>query len=97
MSFALLSCSVESIGIAAEIDPIKIALLVDGMASRGSGYDAAELHALGADGLAAVLNHLLPDTAPPAPPKPVGPPEAEIRRLIARLDADDFTRPRGSD
>jgi len=78
------------VGHTAEIDPIKIAILVDGMAVRGSGYDGAELHALGADGLAAVLNHLLPDTAPPAPPKPVGPPEADIRRLLARLDDDDF-------
>src|SRR5438105_15949126 len=76
---------------AADIDPIKIALLVDGMATRGSGYEAAELHALGAEGLAAVLNHLLPDTAPPAPPMPQGPPEHEIRRLIERLDADEFT------
>jgi hypothetical protein len=77
--------------VAAEIDPIKTALLVDGMASRGSGYDAGELHALGTDGLAAVLDHLLPDTAPPAPPMQPGPPEVEIRRLIARLDADDFS------
>jgi hypothetical protein len=76
---------------AGEIDPIKVALLVDGMASRGSGFDAAELHALGVDGLAAVLNYLLPDTAPPPGPQPPGPPEAEIRGLIARLDADDFT------
>jgi len=75
---------------AAEIDAIKIALLVDGMASRGSGYDASELHALGADGLAAVLDHLLPDTAPPRQPRKTGPPEAVIRRLIGRLDADDF-------
>jgi hypothetical protein len=86
----LLTTSFASIGLTAEIDPIKIAILVDGMAVRGSGYDAAELHALGADGLAAVLNHLLPDTAPPAPPRPVGPPEADLRRLIARLDDDDF-------
>jgi hypothetical protein len=75
---------------AAEIDPIKIALLVDGMASRGSGYDASELHALGADGLAAVLDHLLPDTAPPMQPRKTGPPEEVIRQLIGRLDADDF-------
>jgi hypothetical protein len=74
----------------AEIDPIRIALLVDGMASRGSGFDAAELHALGTDGLAGVLNHLLPDTAPPAPPIKPETPEADVRRLIARLDADDF-------
>ena len=87
----LLSLSFASASQAGEIDPIKIALLVDGMASRGSGYEAAELHALGADGLAAVLNHLLPDTAPPEAPAPVGPPEEEIRRLIERLDADEFT------
>src|SRR5205809_970879 len=76
---------------AAEIDPIKIALLVDGMANRGSSYEAAELHALGAAGLGAVIDHLLPDTAPPPKPIIAGPPEAEIRRLIARLDAEDFT------
>jgi len=84
------SMLVDATAKSAEIDPIKVALLVDGMASRGSGYDASELHALGADGLAAVLDHLLPDTAPPAPPMQPGPPEKEIRRLIARLDADDF-------
>jgi len=73
-----------------DIDPVKIAILVDGMANRGANYDATELHALGADGLAAVIDHLLPDTAPP--PKPIlsGPPEAELRGLIARLDADEF-------
>src|SRR5438067_7213129 len=80
-----------SAAVAQEIDPVKIAILVDGMANRGANYDATELHALGADGLAAVIDHLLPDTAPP--PKPIlsGPPEAEIRRLIARLDADEFS------
>src|SRR5947207_7446958 len=76
---------------AEEIDPVKIALLVDGMANRGANYDATELHALGADGLAAVIDHLLPDTAPPPKPSLTGPPEAEIRRLIARLDADEFS------
>jgi hypothetical protein len=76
---------------ATELDPIKIAILVDGMASRGSGFDAVELHALGTDGLAAILNHLLPDTAPPAPPPAPGPPEEQVRRLIGRLDADEFT------
>jgi hypothetical protein len=75
---------------AAEIDVIKIAVLVDGMVGRGAGYDASELHARGVKGLAAVLDHLLPDTAPPAAPLPPGPPEEEIRRLIARLDADEF-------
>src|SRR5262245_32926880 len=65
--------SVTSV-VAAEIDPIKIALHVDGMASKGSGYEAAELHGLGVEGLAAVLNHLLPDTAPPEAPMPMGPP-----------------------
>ncbi|HEY2413655.1 MAG TPA: hypothetical protein VGI40_15500 [Pirellulaceae bacterium] len=74
---------------AAEIDPIKIALLADDMANRGSSYDATELHALGADGLTAVLDYLLPDTAPPRK-LPEGPPEEEIRQLILRLDADDF-------
>src|SRR5687767_3181576 len=48
---------------AADIDPVKLALLVDGMATRGSSYDASELHALGKDGLAAVLDYLLPETA----------------------------------
>jgi len=85
--FLLLLCSAAT---AAEIDPIKIALLVDGMVSRGAGYDASELHAQGVEGLAAVLDHLLPDTAPPPPPLPPGPPEEEIRRLIAQLDADEF-------
>src|SRR4051812_9944701 len=74
---------------AAETD-LKSFVLVEGMASRGSGYDASELHARGVEGLAAVLDLLLPDTAPPAAPLPPGPPEAEVRRLIARLDADDF-------
>src|SRR5437868_5798981 len=79
----------NSLAVGGEVDPIKIALLVDGMASRGSGYDSKELHALGADGLTGVLDYLLPETAPPRPP-PQGPPEEEIRRLILRLDADDF-------
>lgn len=72
------------------IEPIKIALLVDGMASKGSGFDGAELHGLGVEGLAAVLDHLLPDTAPPAAPPPPGPPAEDILKLIAELDHDDF-------
>ncbi len=79
----------SSLSHAAEADPVKIALLVDGMASRGSGFDATELHALGADGLTGVLDYLLPETAAPRAPVQ-GPPEEEIRRLILRLDADDF-------
>src|SRR5262245_45690291 len=59
----------SSVSDAAELDPVKFALLVDGMASKGSGYDAVELHGLGVDGLTAVLDYLLPDTAPPPPPK----------------------------
>jgi hypothetical protein len=85
-------CAVWCYGVgafAAEIDPIKIALLADEMANRGSGYDATELHALGADGLTAVLDYLLPDTAPTRK-LPEGPPEEEVRRLIVQLDADDF-------
>src|SRR5262252_7220825 len=74
-----------------DIDPVKIAILVDGMANRGANYDATELHALGSDGLAAVIDHLLPDTAPPPTPALTGPPEVEIRLLIARLDADEFS------
>jgi hypothetical protein len=79
-----------AIASAEDIDPVKIAILVDGMATRGANYDATELHALGADGLAAVIDHLLPDTAPPPKPNLSGPPEAEIRRLLGRLDADEF-------
>jgi hypothetical protein len=79
----------NSVGFSGEVDPVKIALLVDEMASRGSGYDATELRALGADGLTGVLDCLLPDTAPPREVVQ-GPPEEEIRRLILRLDADDF-------
>jgi hypothetical protein len=85
----LIATLCSGVGVAAEIDPIKIVLLVDGMAARGSGYDAAELHALGADGLSGVLDYLLPDTAPPRQ-LPEGPPEEQIRALIGRLDADDF-------
>lgn len=82
---------------ASAIEPIQIALLVDNMASKGSGYDAQELHNLGVSGLAAVLDHLLPDTAPPAAPAPAGPPEEAIRKLIAELDHDDFqTRERAT-
>lgn len=78
-----------AVGSAAEIDPIKIALLVDEMAARGSGYEATELHALGVDGLTGVLDYLLPDTVSPRK-LPEGPPEEEIRRLLISLDADDF-------
>lgn len=74
----------------AEPDPIKIAILVDGMASRGSGYDTSELQALGIEGLAAVLDHLLPDTAPPNRPLPPSPPEADLQTWLAQLDHDDF-------
>lgn len=82
---------------ASAIEPIQIALLVDNMASKGSGYDAQELHNLGESGLAAVLDHLLPDTAPPAAPLPAGPPEEAIRQWIAELDHDDFqTRERAT-
>lgn len=89
-SILLLLAVLPASASAAELDPIKIALLVDGMAARGSGFDASELHALGLDGLAGVLDHLLPDTAPPRPLVQPLPPEADIRRLISRLDADDF-------
>jgi hypothetical protein len=75
--------------IAAELDPVRIALLVETMGTRGSGYDASELHALGPDGLTAVLDHLLPDTAAQKP-LPAAPPEDEVRRLIEQLDADGF-------
>jgi len=87
--FFLAGILCNKIGVASEIDPIKIVLLVDGMAARGSSYDATELHALGTDGLTGVLDYLMPDTAPPKK-LPEGPPEEEIRRLIIRLDADDF-------
>src|SRR5438552_13734718 len=86
-----LTILLTSLAPAAEIDPIQIALLVDGMANRGANYDATELHALGVDGLAAVIDHLLPETAPPPKPTLTGPPEAQIRGLIARLDADEFS------
>ncbi len=85
----VLTLGANSLAFSAEVDPIKIALLVDWMANQGSGYDARELHALGADGLAGVLDYLLPETAPPRPP-PQRPAEEEIRRLLQRLDADDF-------
>src|SRR5687767_3610111 len=75
---------------ACAVEPIKIALLVDEMASKGSGLDGTELHSLGVEGLAAVFDHLLPDTAPPAKALPPGPPEEEIRKLIAQLDDDEF-------
>src|SRR3954454_2771081 len=81
---------IVSIAAAAETDAIKTVVLIEAMASRGASYDASELHARGVSGLATVLNHLLPDTAPPAAPLPPGPPEEEIRALVARLDADDF-------
>jgi len=74
---------------AAELDAVKIALLVESMGTRGSGYDATELHALGTDGLTAVLDHLLPETAAPKP-LPNRPPEETIHRLIQQLDADSF-------
>ncbi len=86
----LIVCLLANLTSADDIDPVKIAILVDGMATRGANYEATELHALGSDGLAAVIDHLLPDTAPPPKPALNGPPEAEIRGLIARLDADDF-------
>jgi HEAT repeat protein len=77
---------------------MQIGLLVDNMASKGSGYDARELHGLGVSGLAAVLDHFLPDTAPPAAPLPAGLPEATVRKLIADLEHDDFqTRERATD
>jgi len=92
--FVLLSLSQSAVA----IEPIKVALLVDEMASKGSGLDGQELHGLGVEGLAAVLDHLLPDTAPPAAPLPPGPPEEEIRQRIAELDHDDFqTRERATD
>jgi HEAT repeat protein len=74
---------------AAELDAVRIALLVEAMGTRGSGYDATELHALGADGLNAVLDHLLPDTAAPKPLLSL-PPEEDVHRLIEQLDADSF-------
>jgi HEAT repeat protein len=86
----LLASGGNSAVTAGEIDSVQIALLVDGMASKGSGYDAAELHALGREGLAAVLDHLLPDTAAPQRPTGTALAEAQVRTLIARLDDDDF-------
>jgi HEAT repeat protein len=74
---------------AAEMDPVKIALLVDGMASRGSSYQAAELHSMGPEGLTAVLDYLLPETAQAArPPKALA--DDVVESLLAKLDADEF-------
>src|SRR5690242_5830122 len=70
------------------LEPIQIGLLVDNMASKGSGYDARELHSLGVSGLAAVLDYFLPDTAPPAAPLPAGLPAATVRKLIVELEHD---------
>lgn len=82
---------------ATEIDPVKLALLVDSMASRGSSYDATELHALQTDGLAAVLDHLLPETAS-VKRAPEALPEESVRTLLEELDADDFgTRERATE
>ena len=83
-------CILVFSGYAAENDALKTVVLVEAMASRGAGYDASELHARGVEGLTVVLNHLLPDTAPPAAPLPPGLPDEEVRHLIARLDADSF-------
>lgn len=74
---------------AADLDPIKLALLVDAMATRGSSYDAAELHTLDTAGLAAVLDYLLPDTAA-AKQLPKGLPEDRVQALLHDLDANDF-------
>ena len=74
---------------AAELDPVKIALLVDGMASRGSSYEAAELHSLGTDGLSAVLDYLLPETAR-AIKRPKALADDVLQALLVKLDADDF-------
>jgi hypothetical protein len=67
------------------------------MATRGSSYDAAELHALETDGLAAVLDYLLPDTAP-IKQQPQGLPEDRLQALLQELDADEFaTRERATE
>src|SRR4051794_28480233 len=85
----LLGPSAEALS--ADIDPFQIALLVDGMAGGGSSYDAAALHALGTEGMAAALDYLFPDTAAPPPPRPAAPQDETIRRLIAKLDADQYS------
>ena len=76
---------------AAELDRVRVALLIDAMATRGASYDPTELNALGVDGLAAVLDYFLPQTAPvPAGPDREEPPAEEVLRRLKALDDEDF-------
>jgi hypothetical protein len=76
---------------AVELDRIRVALLIDGMAARGADYDPTELNALGVDGLAAVLDYFLPQTAPAeAPPAAADPPADEVLRRLRALDDEEF-------
>jgi hypothetical protein len=76
---------------AVELDRLRVALLIDAMATRGAGYDPTELNALGVDGLAAVLDYFLPQTAPaPVQAAPADPPAHEVLRRLEALDAEDF-------
>lgn len=83
------ACRFFSTAQGAELDRVRVALLIDGMATRGAAYDSTELHALGVDGLAAVLDAFLPGTAPPQPPA-TGPSADAVARRLAELDHDDF-------
>ncbi len=58
------------------------------MGAKGSAYDPQTMHALGADGLNLLLDRLFPETAPK--PAEALPEEAEIRRLVKQLGADDY-------
>lgn len=65
-----------------EIDAVMAA-----MAAQRSEFDASGLHALGLEGLSAVLDRLLPDTARPTSPDVA---DETAERIIARLGDDRF-------
>jgi HEAT repeat protein len=67
--------------------PLDLEQALADMASRRGQYDARPLHARGPQALAALLDHLLPETAPPTGVKDE---DKAVHALIAQLGHDDF-------
>jgi len=65
----------------------KIDAVMAAMGAQRSGFDASELHAMGLEGLSAVLDRLLPDTARPGA---VDVADETVERIIARLGDERF-------
>jgi HEAT repeat protein len=70
-----------------EVDETQLRPILDEMAARKAQFDADRLHRLGLEGLRAMLDYLLPETAEP---KPLGESDEAIARWIAQLGHESY-------